>query len=117
LTLIPFAAAAFLFVEAVYLYAQWEVAVTDRDLLARRWTDVLMGRPGRRISLTGPVGARVRSAGGIARQLLVEQDGRPAFEVSLILWRRPDVQLLTIERTNRGVEVVPPSNDSEMDAR
>jgi hypothetical protein len=116
LILIPVVVLGFLIVEAAYLYAQWEIAFTDRDLIVRRWTDALLGRPGRRVSLTGRVRAHVRTAGGIARQLLVERDSSTVADVSLILWTKPNVQQLTTELSNRGVDVTGPAHGGAVDS-
>lgn len=93
-------------IAAIVWFQQRVLAFVSGALLVRRWTDVLLGRPGRRIALSGALRARifVGSHGYSAAKIEV---GGETLKFPLTFWPRSDTRQLPeiLERHGMTVEI------------
>jgi hypothetical protein len=91
---------------AIVWFEQREVTFLSGAMVVRRWSDVLLGRPGQRITLEGPLRARIFVGGtGYSAAKLEGASGTVKFPMSF--WPRSEAGRLPeiLERHGMKVEV------------
>jgi hypothetical protein len=104
--LVAICVAGWIGIAAIVWFEQRQLAFVPEALLVRRWTDVVFGRPGKRIALRGALSARmfVGSYGYSAAKIEV---GGETLMFPLSFWPRSDAQRLAevLERHGMTVEI------------
>ena len=102
--LIAISVAAWVAVAAIVWFEQRQLTFMSGDLTVRRWTDVLLGRPGRRMTLSGVARARI-FVGGYGYSAAKLEVGGETLKFPLSLWPRSEARRLPEILEGHGMTV------------
>lgn len=104
--LVAICLAGWIGIAAIVWFEQRELAFVPGALLVRRWTDVVIGRPGKRIALGGPPRARI-FVGSYGYSAVKVEVGGETLMFPLSFWPRSDARQLpeVLKRHGMTVEI------------